>query len=95
MKELKTISKRLPQGCSGNSNDEGLWDIRKISPIPMCVRLCVCARAIERRLTSFCTPSLRGIKRTGREADHSSLFSRLIIRGAIPPLPNTSSWLGA
>jgi hypothetical protein len=36
------------------------------------------------------------IKRTGRVADHSPpLVPRLRMRGAIPPLPNTSSWRGA
>jgi hypothetical protein len=37
-----------------------------------------------------------GVKRTGREADHSSPSSAGVKNaGAIPPLPNTSSWRGA
>jgi hypothetical protein len=37
--------------------------------------------------------SLR-VKRPGREADHLHLVARSRMRGAIPPLPNTSSWRG-
>jgi hypothetical protein len=37
-----------------------------------------------------------GVKRPGREADHSPPSSaEARMRGAIPPLPNTSSWRGA
>jgi hypothetical protein len=37
-----------------------------------------------------------GVKRQGREADHSSLFSaEPKKRGAIPPLPHMSSWHSA
>jgi hypothetical protein len=37
-----------------------------------------------------------GIKRPGRETDNlPHLAPRLIMRGAIPPLPNTSPWHGA
>jgi hypothetical protein len=38
---------------------------------------------------------LQGVKRPGREADHSSPSSAEIKNfGAIPPLPNMSSWRG-
>jgi len=37
-----------------------------------------------------------GAKQPGREANHfPQLVPRLRMRGAIPPLPNTSSWRGA
>jgi hypothetical protein len=37
-----------------------------------------------------------GMKRQGREADHSSLYSAEVKNGgAIPPLHNASSWHGA
>jgi hypothetical protein len=37
-----------------------------------------------------------GVKRLGREANHSSLSSAKVENaGAIPPLPHTSSWHGA
>jgi hypothetical protein len=41
-------------------------------------------------------PSL-GVKRAGREADHSLPSSAEVkkMSGAIPPLPNTPSWHGA
>jgi hypothetical protein len=39
---------------------------------------------------------VQGIKRPGRETDHSSLSSAGVKNGgAIPPLPDTSSWSGA
>jgi hypothetical protein len=39
---------------------------------------------------------LPGVKRQGREADHSLPSSGEVrIRGAIRPLPNTPSWFGA
>jgi hypothetical protein len=39
--------------------------------------------------------SFLGIKRPGREAAHLHLMPRSRMHGAIPPLPNTSSWRGA
>jgi hypothetical protein len=37
-----------------------------------------------------------GVKRAGREADHSpSSMAEFKNGGAIPPLPHTSSWRGA
>jgi hypothetical protein len=37
-----------------------------------------------------------GVKRPGREADHSPPFSAEVkMRGDIPPLPNTPSWRDA
>jgi hypothetical protein len=37
-----------------------------------------------------------GAKRSGREAYHSPpLNSKVRLRGAVPPLPQTSSWRGA
>jgi len=33
-----------------------------------------------------------GVKRLGREADHSLHLLPRRMRGAVPPLPNTSSW---
>jgi hypothetical protein len=40
------------------------------------------------------TATSLGVKRPEREADHSRLLSRLIMRGDIPPVPHTSSWRG-
>jgi len=34
------------------------------------------------------------VKRPGREADHLHEMRRLRMRGAVPSLPNTSSWRG-
>jgi hypothetical protein len=46
--------------------------------------------------TSYPRAISRGIKRLGREADHTlRLVLRSRKRGAISPLPNTSSWRGA
>jgi hypothetical protein len=36
-----------------------------------------------------------GVKRPGREATHLNLVLRLSVHGAIPPLPNASSWHSA
>jgi len=42
------------------------------------------------------TGDLPGVKRPGREADHSSpCYGELKMRGTVSPLPHTSSWRGS